>query len=203
VLYGETQTHTIDNQDIHGFKVSVPYPAKTAYVRMPTSAEVARYFTDFFGKIKKGAEASTIDEKRRLASLELFKTIKVHGDDMDEYEADNVIPQLLLTTVESVEKSGGDYDVTLKTRFGSVTHHLRPMSYKERAVLQAAQDSGVSFTPAVTLYDALVKGLPEGYAPHFSVNDIPCDHKGLVINALKMEHDKLDPIQIEFDPIKN
>jgi hypothetical protein len=200
MLFGEVPKIEHDGQEVSGFKVTVPYPAKTAIVRLPNADEVAKHLTNFFGKVKKESER---DQMQLKTSWQLFNKIKVAGDDLDEYEALIVVPELLAAKAVSTEKDGNEFTVKINTPFGNTVHVLRPMTFKERSQLNSAiKKDGFSMTPSVTLYDSLVQRT-EGYAPTFNINDIPCNHKSLVISELIAAHDSLDLVQTDFDPLGN
>jgi hypothetical protein len=199
MLYGENQTHEINGQTFQGIKL-LPYAdgSKSAIVRMPAANEIAELFNTFAAKTKNETE---LEEKTRTAYFKLFKEIKVAGDDLDEYEAHRVLSMLLSSYSGDIERDGSNYKVTHKTSLGETVHTLRSLTAKERAQIRSASRSNPnSQVPGVTFYDTLVQGMPSGYAPFYTINDIPCHHKNQVISAVIIEYDTFDPVQIEFSP---
>jgi hypothetical protein len=201
MLYGQNQTHTIDDQTYNGFRIVAKNktPELKAIIRLPTADEVAKFTSEFQTKNLTDAERA---EQSRASSLALFNKLKQHGDNFEADEADIAIARFLEVTITGVEKLDGNlYKITAKTPFGDTVHTMRSFTCREKNQYNAAKLPNVrSLAPSVTYYDALVQGRPEGYAEHYTVNDIPCHHKELVIMAMLIEYDKLDPIQIEFDP---
>jgi hypothetical protein len=198
MLYGEPLTHVIDDKTYLGYKASVPYPAKSAVLRMPTANEVAELFGGFAVKPKTESEA---DDKRHAAFAKLFKTVKQAGDDFDEYEATNVLNKMLSVQFLGIEEKENKYVVTLGTPFSETLHTLRPLSAKERSQIEkAAAANPNSYVAAVGFYDILVEGMPSGYASIYTVGDIPCHHKNQVLKRIIDEYDAFDPIKLEFSP---
>src|ERR1043165_9750693 len=106
-MYGKTET----------IKIKIPYPEKTAEVRLPTEEEVTQYLDSFARKGRK--------EDDRKPDLELFKKIRTdQGDDFDEFEAAHVVNNPLNQSIVSCDKAGHEYLVVLKTPFGQTNHVL-------------------------------------------------------------------------------
>jgi hypothetical protein len=120
---------------------------------------------------------------------------------LDEYEAEAVLLKLLSAWTTDTEREGGNYKVTLKTPIGETVHTLRSLTAKERAQIHSASRANPnSQVTGVTFYDTVVQGVPSGYAPFYTINDIPAHHKNQVLGSVIEEYDRFDPVKLEFSP---
>lgn len=203
MLYGQTNTieHT-DGQTYQGFIATIPYPEKTAVVRLPTADETTAYQKDYYFVIpgKKLGTLETVDEQLQR-SLKLFNDIRLDkGDEFDEYEADEIITNMHFCQFKSVSKEGNEHTVTVGTHFGDVVHVVRTPSVKERITMNNAFDrSSPSPAPSLALYDQISKRV-ENYIPAFTISDVPAHHKMLVVQVLLLQVANVNPLKIDTNP---
>lgn len=185
ILYGSTNTYSLDGSQVEGVKVTIPFPKKSAIVRHPNSEETLNFFKD--------------DKKKRTReekAEEFFKLIRLDqsGEAFDEYEAVAVVDTFTKSSVGGLERIGDDYAITVTTPFGDTTHTLSIPTQKQLALFRrnAYQNyvTGVS-----TFYDQLLKST-EGYVDGFKV---PVYHKLDAVSAIMNAIDAIDPI-VSLDP---
>jgi hypothetical protein len=184
MLYGQAHTITLeDATTLDGYRVKIPYPEKSAVVRLPTDQEVAAY-SDLPHK-----------EDDRTPEVDLFAKLLLHldGDAFDEYECAYIINNLLSVSATGCVREGHNCRVTLKTPFGEVVNVLRMPSIKEITLFRSAVVSenakGVR-TAHVSLFDKLQQS-SEGYADGFQV---PLFHKAPCIGEVYAQLVKFDAV---------
>ena len=197
-MYGITNTIKIDDgTEIQGFQVKIAYPEKAAVVRLPTNGELSDYLNQYAEQSKaKGKKPS--EEQLRAPDAELFKKLKLSGDDLDEFEAESVISRLTQCSVVSTEKTPDGYTVTLTTPFGEVKHMARPLTLKELATYRTAVSRGQQnwhTSTVLSLYNTISKGT-EGYAEGC---EVPPHHKNMTMSEVALALFAIDPLQI-IDP---
>jgi hypothetical protein len=174
--------------DATEIKINIPYPKKSATVRLPSPVELTAFYDD---------ASKTKDTEDRTPYVTLFNKIRSdQGESFDEYESAFSIDNLLSYTVTSTTKDGDEYTVSIKTPFGPVVHKLRPLTMKEMVIYTKDamnRNASTSRNASVKLYDSLVQ-TTDGYK---SSEDIPVYHKVPVMTEVYLAHLKIDPIQID------
>jgi hypothetical protein len=195
--FGNSQRVELNGQTYSGFKLEVAYPHKQAVIRMPLASELNKYDS-------KALKAAKDEDALRQLTFDLYKTIFVAGDELDEWEAASVIPRITQVTFMDCTKEDDRYSIIINTPFGVVSHTMRPPSYKEMSILETSKSILDGYSKISTLYDALYIET-EGYNEAFTIADIPVSHKSVVVQAIVMDHRSIDPLKISFsdDQIKN
>lgn len=186
-MYGQTNTIKLeDGKEVQGFKVSIPYPEKSAVVRLPTDAEVLSFYDTNLKNVKNK------DEDNMQPYVDLFAAIRLDlGESFDEYECKYVIDNLLRAEATSCKKEGSAYRITLKTPFGEVANILRLPTLKELNLFHSAlasRDAKGTRIATIGLFDKLVNG-SEGY-----LGEVPVHHKTECSNQIYVAHAQFDPL---------
>ncbi|HEY4359399.1 MAG TPA: hypothetical protein VGN17_00420 [Bryobacteraceae bacterium] len=181
MLYGELNTIILENgETLHGLKVQIPHPKKSALIRRPTDKELDAT-RDKFRKLVKKNPTNT----DKTPYLDLFNTIRLDdGAEWDEYEAEHIIGWVIQAQVESAETVNEELVVTIKTPTGSVKHFLRFPTFKEMQIKTGS-----------ALFDVLFLR-SEGYAPDTTIPNI---HRELSVQEVMKEHLLFDPY-VATDP---
>lgn len=118
----------------------------------------------------------------------LFSAIKIEGDELDAYEAGEVIERLSRCNVLSADREGRGFVVAMTVPGGEVKHSLKRPSLKQvhdyrDAVANVidgrrSQEFRMNLYASQELYDAILIGA-EGY-----VSSVPIIHKGAAIAEL-------------------
>lgn len=190
-----------------GITIRVPNPPKTAMVRLPTSQEMLdrlaqqKSIRRTIGRRKSQTEFVPNPK----ADLDLFNQIRLDkgGAEFDEFEAGNAVSKLTYCEVTDCQRAGDEYQVTLKTPFGTTVHTVkiptqRDITVYRRTVVSSTdlphgqEELRYRIEPAVDLYDS-VAGKIEGYAESFKPADVPPHHKSAVTVELVQAINDLDP----------
>lgn len=134
-------------------------------------------------------KSRTETEPDYAADLALFNTIKVSGDDLDEYEAAQVISRLVRCTVEDSRRDGNRFVVILKVPGAKTTHTLKIPTAKQTSEYSRAavsviegrhglQEMRLNPHASMELYDKLLD-TAAGYA-----GAVPQPHKEVVISEI-------------------
>jgi hypothetical protein len=195
--YGQTSKIVLDSgTEVDGIRVSAK--KKTAIIRFPTAKEQDDYTLEVAKRRTKDEE----DEPDYKAELDLFKKLRldVDGEEWDEYEARYLVDRLLSVRNLGAVQTGDEQVITLQTQFGLQVHTLREPSFKDMTLYERAvnklRGSKPSFAHIHKLYNSLMVKT-EGYPDSFADTDIPVEHKYLCVEQIRIEHYKLDPIQID------
>lgn len=198
-MYGDTNLIKLENgTEANGIKVVIAYPPKEAVVRMPTSDEMAILLNQYLEQSKqknKKLSDEQQEEQQRKFDVELFKNIKLAGDDFDEFESELVIAHLTQYALVSTEKDADGYTVTITTPFGEVLHMLRPLTLKELATWRTAVNRGQQNwkgNTVLSLYNTLVR-TTEGYAAGV---EAPPTHRNMAMTAVAAAVNVINPLQI-------
>ena len=174
------------------FTIPIRLAKKTITVRFPTDAELCRrqamirITLQRFGM--EGTKTKVDGEER--ADLELIKSIKISGDDLDGAEANFVIERLLRAEADESQREGDHFVIPIVVTGGiRTTHTLREPTIAEirKHDRATAEDTingrrGAEFriSPARfgEFYDRLLKET-NGY-----VGEVPVSHKVVVVREL-------------------
>jgi hypothetical protein len=182
-MFDSTQEIPLTLQGPDGDKnVVVRYPSDEQFIDRTKKTKLV---TRSLGRGKSKTEA----EPNYKADLELLNAIKVSGDELDEYEASDVINRLTRCSVEDSRREGNRYIVVMKVPGGTVTHTTKIPSAKQahnygRAVADVLEGrhglSELRLNPYASrdLYDAIMVS-SEGY-----VGPVPQPHKEVVISEV-------------------
>lgn len=212
MLYGVLPVVKMDDgKELHGVKVAVVNPPKTAVLGLPTNAQmVERLSKQRSIRRSLGRRVSQTESvPNPAADLALFNDCRQDkgGAEFDEYEAANAMSKLTYCEVIDCQRAGEEYLIQLKTAFGVTVHTVKiPMqreitAYRRSVVSSRDLPHGQEelrfrIEPAVALYDQ-VSVKTEGYAPEWKLADVPPHHKSAVVSELVQAIDDLDP---EIDP---
>jgi hypothetical protein len=207
MLYGELPTVTIDGVELKGVTVKIANPPKTAVLGLPTNQQMLdrldqqRSIRRSIGRRKSQTEFIP----NLKADLDVFEKIRQDksGAEFDEYEASNALSKLTYCEVTDCQRSGDEYQITVKTPFGETIHRVgiptqRDIAFYRRMVVSATdlphgqEELRYRIGPAVTLYDSVAQGI-EGYAESYKPADVPPHHKSAVVVELIQAIDELDP----------
>jgi hypothetical protein len=176
-------------------KVKTPTGPKEVVISFPTTEQ----WVSRSAKIKmtsralgRGKSETDVSKPERTNS-ELYDSVFVKGDELDEFEKSTVIERLSRSQVEDSCSTGNGYEVTLKVPGGLVKHFLRMPSakqinqYRKTAVRivdgRRLQEITIHIGAAETLYNLLIEKT-EGYA-----GEVPIIHQSAVINEVLTLHD--------------
>ena len=165
MLYGEMPEVRLneDAEPVQGFRFSVPNPKKVAIARIPTAAEIKKWI----------ARQRNSKNESYEADFELFKTIRVIGDEFDECEARLAIVRLTAIELLGSERVEEGFKITLKSPFGEHAHVMGiPTSKQLVTAVRTGKIGG-------ELYDQAVQ-LIEGYVESITPKDVPEHHKQAV-----------------------
>lgn len=206
-MYGLLESiETSDGQKVPGFPVLIEASEsgpKAAVLRLPKPEEILSYlaaqksvYRDLGRRQGEGEDLQTPD-----ADQKFFRAIRLDkGPDFDDAEAQYALTQILRHKVDSCERDGQAYVITLKTIFGATVHTVKiPFQkdlaeYKRNVYKSRDLPHGIEerrFPPDVPckLYDKIVsdtKGYAEGA-------EVPPHHKRSVIVELVSTLASLDP----------
>lgn len=210
-MYGELPELTRNDRTVlRAFPVQLPNPPKTAYLRLPTSAEILTYMQGV-AKSRSAAGGNGVGEAAFKADLTLFNTLRLGAPtdnqtdwDWDAYEASYAINTLTLHDVKSCERVGQSFVVTLLTMFGPTTHTLsipfqRQLADYRASLVRGEKDQWFSPEASVRLYDQIIHKV-EGYTGDPAPADmydtyarlVPPHHKRTVIGSVLVSLAALD-----------
>jgi hypothetical protein len=210
-MYGELQTlKTKDGQEIQGFPVHILRPEKFAVLRLPRNDEMIEYlekqrslYRDLGGR--KGEPESVPNPQ---ADLALFHKLRLDkpSDASQEFDAAEAGKALALITrqkIDSCQREGDGFRITLKTMFGPTVHVIkipfekdlslyRSTVYKSRDLPHNLEERRFPPDAPVRLYDSAIESIA-GYTPDFKPADVPPHHKAAVVFELVSAINDLDP----------
>lgn len=211
-MYGELpELERNDGTKLKAFPVQLPNPPKTAYLRLPTSAEILTYMQGV-AKSRSAAGGNGAGEGAFKADLALFNTLRLGAPtdnqtdwDWDAYEASYAINTLTLHDVKSCERAGQSFVVTLLTMLGPTTHTLnipfqRQLAEYRASLVRGEKDQWFSPEASVRLYDQIVTKIDGYAAPDAGVISafqaliptVPPHHKRTVIGSVLVSLAALD-----------
>ncbi len=173
--------------------LTIPSPEgdKHVAVRFPSDEELTdrvKKMTLVVRSLGRG-KTQTEAQPNQANDLILLNKIKISGDDLDEYEASQVIGRLVRCKVEDSKRDANQFLVTLKVPGAITTHSLKIPSAKQahnysRAAISVIegrhgiQEMRMNPHASRELYDALIVQA-DGYAA-----DVPLPHKETVISEV-------------------
>jgi hypothetical protein len=181
-----------DTQQEIDLTLPSPEGDKSVTVRFPTDDELTERVRKMTLTVRSLGRGKTQTEAQpsHTNDLLLLNKIKVSGDELDEYEASQVIGRLVRCKVEDSKRDGKHFSVTLKVLGATTVHTLKIPSAKQchtysRAAVSVIegrhglQEMRLNPGASQELYDAvLVK--TDGYV----ANCVPLPHKEAVISEV-------------------
>ena len=205
-MYGELpELTTADGKQINALPVRILNPEKLAVLRLPTPDELLAYLSaqrSLYRDLgrRKGRSEDVPTPKADQTLFTAIRLDRTSGEDFDDAEALYAISLITRHRIDSCERVGQTYIITLSTLFGPTTHTLSiptekdAMDYRRAVYVATDLPHGVEerrFPPEVPcrLYDKVVVS-STGYAPD---TPVPPHHKRAVVAELMSTLAGLDP----------
>lgn len=170
-------------------KIASPDGDKSVTVSYPTDEQLAERSNKMKLVVRQLSRGKSMTEPAASGKndLELVNKIKVSGDELDEYEATQVLGRLVRCDVTDSRREGNRIVVETKVPGAKTTHTLKIPSAKQlhthgRNALSVVegrhglQEMKLNLRASGELYDALVDQT-EGYA-----SNVPLPHKSTVVS---------------------
>lgn len=194
MLYGELPQVTLeDGSIVNGLTVHIPSPKKSAIVRLPTALEIIERLDQDRDRDRPGRRKANkaLDLK---PDLWLFKRVRLDkGEEFDEYEAASVINKITTCETTDCDRVGDNYEIKLKTPFGETVHTLSIPTQKAIMEFRRGLANPNPIERTIVLFNSVTQGF-SGYAPSFTTDEIPPNHKSAVVFELITALDDLDPV---------
>jgi hypothetical protein len=217
-MYGQLpKVKTEDGKEIEAFPVSIKYPKKIAFLRLPTSEEIIPFLNSQRTIVKTLGRGKSVSEDKNNVRAEatLFKLLRLdNGEEFDEAEMRKALGEISFHRMLSCLHDGDLFVVTLATPLDDkddngeripIVHTLRMPKASEAEryrkfimspvdLPDGMQEQRYPVQVPAELFDAIIQS-SAGYAPGTAV---PIHHKRTVINSLMYklgleEQDATDP----------